>query len=170
MSSRVLVVYFSRSGSTARVASQLAKALGADLDAIEEPRSRAGAGGYVRSAFEALAKGLPTIQTRRDPRDYDLVVLGTPVWGGTMASPVRSYLHEHSGSLTKTAFFAVMGGRGGDDTVREMQMACGGGARPSCVFREQEVEHDRHLERCEDFIQRIDLEATSRPSSVREAG
>lgn len=41
MSSRILVVYFSRSGSTARVASYLADELGADLDAIEEPRSRA---------------------------------------------------------------------------------------------------------------------------------
>lgn len=170
MSSRILVVYFSRSGSTARVASYLADELDADLDAIEEPRSRAGIGGYVRSAFEAVAKGLPTIQTRRDPRDYDLVVLGTPVWGGTMASPVRSYIHEHNESLAKTAFFVVMGGRGGDDTVREMQMACGVGARPSCVFRQEEVEHDRDLARCEDFIQRIHGGAIGKASPARAVG
>jgi len=170
MSPRILVVYFSRSGSTARVASYLADELGADLDAIEEPRSRAGIGGYVRSAFEAVAKGLPTIHTRRDPRDYDLVVLGTPVWGGTMASPVRSYIHEHSESLAKTAFFVVMGGSGGDDTVREMQMACGVGARPSCVLRREEVEHDRDLARCEDFIQRIQAGAIGKAPPVRAVG
>lgn len=169
MSSRIMVVFFSRTGTTARIATQIAEALGADLEVIEEPSSRRGIGGYVRSAFEALAKGLPTIRTRRDPRDYDLVVLGTPVWGGTMASPVRAYIHEHEGALARTAFFVVMGGAGGDDTLREMQMACGVSERPSCVFRQGLVEHDLHRPLLDDFVQRLKLGASARVASVRAA-
>ena len=169
MPSRILVVSFSRTGSTARVAAHLAKSLGGDLDTIEEVSSRRGLGGYVRSLLESLAKGLPAIRTRCDPRDYDLVVLGSPVWAGTMASPVRAYLHQHREALAKTAFFAVMGGRGGDDTVQEMQLACGVTDRPTCVFTQDEVQHDRHRARCDEFVQRIQDRAVGKVTPVRVA-
>ena len=88
MTKRILVVSYSRSGATSKVATLLAKNLGADLAPIEEHASREGFGGYVRSALEALARGLPAIRTQRDPKDYDFVVVGIPVW--TSGSPHTS--------------------------------------------------------------------------------
>lgn len=155
MPSRVLVVCYSRNGTTMRVARHVAESLGAELDFIEGSGSRGGFGGYLRSAWEALGKGLPTIRATKDPASYDLVVIGSPVWVGTMSSPVRSYLFQHAGHLPRCAFFAVMGGRGGEDTVREMQLACGVAEAPTCVLRQAEVKTGLYKEKCEPFIRSL---------------
>jgi len=122
---RTLVVCYSRDGSTRKIAQRITDTLGADLDIIEDVVPRAGAAGFVRSAFEALAKGLPTIRVQRDPKDYELVILGTPVWVGTLASPMRSYLNQFRGHFKDVACFCTMGGRGAESTLREMQVLCG---------------------------------------------
>lgn len=137
---KILVVYYSRGGATFRVAEMIAKELGADLEAIEENAPRKGRLGYMRSLLEATAKGLPTIRTRRDPRDYDLVVLGTPVWAGTMSSPMRAYLNQHRRRLPRVAFFATMGGRGAYRVLEEMEMFCEVQGAPSCFLTQHEVE------------------------------
>jgi len=169
MGHRILVVCYSRSGTALRVAKHLSAALGADLDPIEELGSRKGLGGYLRSAWEAIGKGLPTIRTRKDPRDYDFVVLATPVWVGTMCSPMRSYLHAHAGALRNVAFFAVMGGRGGDDTVREMQMQCGVAEAATCVLTQHEVERGDLEQRCASFVRAIRAAVDSLDGATRSA-
>lgn len=158
MAKNVLVVCYSRGGTVRRVASHIASALGADLDLIEEVRLRRGVGGYMRSVLEAAANGLPAIRTTRKPREYELVVLGTPVWAGTMSSPVRSYIFTHPEQLKSARFFAVMGGRGGDNAVREMQMACGASEPSACVLTQREVERDLYQAKCESFIQALKRE------------
>lgn len=152
MPSRVLVVCCSRGGTTLRVAKHVAEALGGELELIEEVGSRTGFGGYVRSALEAVAKGLPTIRTQRDPRDYDLVVLGAPTWAGTMASPLRSYLFMHRGALRNVGLFTIMGGRGGEQVVEEMQLACGVSEATTCVLTQREVDRDAYRAKCDRFV------------------
>lgn len=49
-----LIVYYSRTGVTARVAHALARTCGADLEQIADLRPRHGMAGYLRSALEAL--------------------------------------------------------------------------------------------------------------------
>jgi flavodoxin len=161
MTCRILVVYYSRGGATQRVAERLAGLLDADLDPIAESGSRRGVGGYLRSACEALAKGVPTIAVGKDPRDYDFVVLGTPVWVGTMASPVRAYLLAHAHHLPPLAFFAVMGGRGGEETVRELKSFCNAPRASFTIFSQRDVEHGRFVQRSDAFARALRSEATS---------
>lgn len=159
MAPKILVVYYSRTGTVGRVASHLADQLGADLEPIEEERSRAGWAGYVQSALEAIAKGLPTIHTDKEPRKYDLVVVGTPVWTGTMASPVRAYLMAHRGEFARSAFFAVMAGRGGEQTVREMQIASGAAKNaPTIVLTQSEARGEHLRAKCAAFVQSLEAE------------
>lgn len=136
---KVLVVFYSRTGTVARVAEALARELGADLDQIEDACPRVGVGGYLRSAVEAIAKGVPSIRSRVDPSGYDLVVLGSPVWVGTMAAPMRSYLFGQRGALRNVALFAVMAGAGAETALREMRALCGNEDAPSCAFHQREV-------------------------------
>ena len=148
---KILVVWFSRSGTTTVVAQQLARALGADMERIEEVTDRHGPLGFVLSALEAVSKGLPSIRARKDPAQYDLVVLGTPVWAGCMASPVRSWLFLNRARLRRMAFFATMGGQGGDDVLRELRLLCDAPDAPSCVFLQREVATGKHLEPLDAF-------------------
>jgi flavodoxin len=171
MAKEALVVCYSRSGTVRRVASHIAAALGAELELIEEVGSRLGVGGYMRSLLEAAAKGLPAIRTRKDPGDYELVVLGTPVWAGTMSSPVRSYIFSHQGELQHARFFAVMGGRGGENAVREMQLASGSNAAAACVLTQREAVSELYRVKCESFIKALkqDLLAGKPPSPSAHA-
>jgi flavodoxin len=164
MAGRILVVCYSRGGTTLRVAAQLAEALGADLERIGEPGSRAGLLGFARSAFEALARGVPTIETRRDPREYDLVVLGTPVWAHTMAAPVRTYILSHPGQLRRAAFFAVMRGHGGEQTLRELLAACEAPDAARCLFREGEIQRGQHHPVLEAFARTLRARLPSAPT------
>jgi len=99
-SSKTLVVFYSRSGTTRRIAQALSEALKCDLEEITESRPRTGFLGYMRSLLEARRK-LPSIITPRkhDVSSYDLVVIGTPVWAWSLSSPVRAYLTATAGQL-----------------------------------------------------------------------
>lgn len=152
---KILVVAYSRTGSTTRVGKELAIYLDADFERIEEVDSRRGAMGFVVSVLESVAKGLPAIRTHKDPSQYDLLVLGSPVWVGNMASPVRSYLTLHRAQLPRMAFFATMRARGGEEAVREMKFFARADAAPSCVFTQSDIEQLRHSKRLEEFAKSL---------------
>ena len=55
---KTLVVFFSRSGTTKKVAHGLQNTLKGDAEEIREPRGRGGIWGYIRSGIEAVKKKL----------------------------------------------------------------------------------------------------------------
>jgi flavodoxin len=121
---RILVVYFSRSGYTRTLARRIAELSGGDLEEIQEPHGRRGWRGYVRSLVEAVTGQATAIAPGdRRPADYDLVVVGTPVWASSVSSPVRAYLLEHRGQLRQVAFFLTQGGHEHRRVFRQMETA-----------------------------------------------
>jgi len=135
-----LIVYYSRSGVTDRVARALALACGADLERIRDVRPRTGPGGYLRSAWQAL-RGLPDeiAAPLHDPSAYELVVLGTPVWAGHMSAPMRGYILCQREHFHRVAMFCTMGGSGGQNTVYAMAELCDKFPAASLCLRQQEV-------------------------------
>jgi len=57
---------------------------------------------------------------RFDPADYDLVIVGTPVWAGQMSPPVRTYLDHYSAQFKRLAVFCTEGGVNGEHALKEM--------------------------------------------------
>jgi flavodoxin len=107
---QILVVYYSLTGNTARVAIDLAARLDADLECIEDKRHRAGFPGYVRAAYDAFRKApAPIGRVKHNPAEYALTVIGTPVWVGQMTPAVRAFLQQMSGKLPAVAFFITSG-------------------------------------------------------------
>lgn len=110
---KILVVYFSRTGTTENVARDIARELGSDIERITEDRSRAGLFGWLRSGYEAtFGKNGPIHAPALDPSAYDLVVLGTPIWNQAPSSPIISYVRMHRKALSSVAFFCTCDGRG----------------------------------------------------------
>jgi flavodoxin len=123
---RTLVVYYSRTGYTRALAGELVAALGADVDQLDDGRDRCGAWGYVKCVREALQKRtVVLLPTGYDPANYDVVVLGTPVWAGNVSSPVRSYVAAHRGRFKQVAFFCTQGGQGAEKVLRDLSQLCG---------------------------------------------
>jgi flavodoxin len=123
---KTLVVYYSRTGHTQQVAEQLAAALGATLCPITEPGSRLGPLGYARSLIEgAFGRDAPIRAAQHDPAGYDLVLLGTPIWGWHLSSPVRAFARRHAKQIRRAAFFCTMGGSGAEQAFAELEQLIG---------------------------------------------
>jgi menaquinone-dependent protoporphyrinogen IX oxidase len=139
-SSRILAVYYSRTGTTRKIAESVSQALNCEIEEIIEPNSRAGFFGYVRSLVEAVQKRPSTILPgKRDPSSYDLVIIGTPVWAGAISSPVCAYLMTNRERLPELAFFCTLRARGGKSAFRQMQSLTGKIPRAVCAVTAREV-------------------------------
>jgi flavodoxin len=132
---KVLVVYYSSSGNTQRVAQAIAQALEADVEGIQEVKPTdvdlhgKGLGNFLnmgKTAFRALSDRTVGIKgLQHSTADYDLVLVGTPVYAGSLSAPVRAFLEQARGKMKAVAFFCT-----GDDPANEkvfvqMQDVCG---------------------------------------------
>jgi menaquinone-dependent protoporphyrinogen IX oxidase len=116
---RILVVYYSRSGHTRQIAHEIAAALDADLEEISDPTPRSDAA--------------------RDPSRYDVVVVGTPIWNASLASPVRSYLYRYGYAIRSFAFFCTCGGFAIERVFRQMAVETGQAPVARLAVREREL-------------------------------
>lgn len=63
------------------MAKAIARSLKADIEEIKDKRNRTGVFGFLKSGYEALFKKLVDIQPiNKNPEEYDLVIVGSPVW------------------------------------------------------------------------------------------
>lgn len=103
---KVLVIYYSRTGATRGVAEELARTLDADLAEITSPRFQLGPFGYLRAGFDSVRGKLPPIEVPRvDFEEYDLVLVGAPIWTSYPALPVRRFFSEAASLGRETALF-----------------------------------------------------------------
>ncbi|MCE9575530.1 MAG: flavodoxin [Deltaproteobacteria bacterium] len=137
---RILVVYYSRTGTTARVAEQVARRLDADLECIGDRTPRDGWRGWLRCAYEAMrARTGPVSSSGRDPSRYDLVVIGTPIWGGVLATPVRSWIARHHEVLDDLGMFCTCGASDGERAIAELTRLAGTPPRAALVLRHDQL-------------------------------
>lgn len=153
---KVLVVYYSRSGNTRRLGDEIARAFAnCDVEVIRDTAARRGVGGYLRSAYQALRRQTTRLEPSRfDPRKYDLVIVGTPVWASSLSVPVRSYLGEHGRELTRVAFFLTHGGSGKNRVFAQMTHLTAKPPVATLAVREVELRRDSFLVRVRDFVER----------------
>lgn len=150
---RILVVWYSRTSTTAQVGRELAHLLGADTEVIRDTRSRDGFFGWMRSGYEATMKIRPAIQpVEKDPADYDLVVLGTPVWAGTMASPMRTYICQNRDKFKSVAFFCTQGAATEQKAFDDMADLCGMMPDATLSLQHAVVTKGKYREQLEEFV------------------
>ncbi|THD46926.1 MAG: flavodoxin [Bradyrhizobium sp.] len=150
---KILVVFFSRSGTTRRIATALSATLGGSIEEIVEGRGRDGFLGYWRSIIEARRGHLPSIlPAKNDPSSFDLVVIGTPVWAWSVSSPVRSYLTANKDRLPAVAFFCTLGGKGSETAFAQMQGIIGKPPRATCAITARDVASGGGASQLADFV------------------
>lgn len=150
---KTLIVFYSRTGITKRVAQKLALELNADVEELIDKDKRAGAWGYIKSGREAMQKKLAIIEPPRyNPADYDLVIMGTPTWAYAMACALRTYLTSHKGEIKRIAFFATHGSDGGDKAIKQMEELSGQKALAEMLVTSKEAVRDDYSEKFQQFI------------------
>lgn len=94
---KTLIVYYSLTNRTERVAEILKEKTGGDLYRIETVRT------YPDEVMEVSAEARKERETKNYPElkgtlpnidDYDFIIVGGPVWGSTTATPLKSFLEQ----------------------------------------------------------------------------
>ena len=108
-----LVIFYSLSGNTETVARTIARELKADICKLEEVKKpkrfiRYLTGGYAAGRDKCSEiKPIPF-----DVHDYDLILLGSPIWASKPVPAVNAFIRDTDFRKKKLIPFFTMGGSG----------------------------------------------------------
>lgn len=151
---RALIVYYSRTGKTRKAAEMLAERLNAKTEEIRDNRDRSGFLGFLRSAKEAIRKETVEIQPlKHDIENFNLIIIASPIWAGTIASPVRSFIEKNKSKLYRAGFFCTMGGSDNEDkAAKEVERLLGRKLKVKAAFSREDLKPGCISPRVEYFI------------------
>ena len=110
----ILCIYYSRSGKTRRAMEAVAATLEAELVELTDGVDRRGSLRAVAACFDAVRRStrpLEPFRTERPLDQYDLVILGTPVWAGRCTPVIREFLKKYGQDLHRVAYVLTRGGK-----------------------------------------------------------
>ena len=112
---KILVVYYSLTGNTKFIAEIIQTELNADilpLKPIRELKAESGMR-YFWGGFQTYMKRKPKLEDYTvKPEEYDLIVLGSPVWAWRYSPPIHSFTTNHDLSGKKVAIWMCYAGDG----------------------------------------------------------
>ena len=113
---RVKVIFYSLDGNSKLIAEEVAKSLNGDIVELKPKKYYANSGfkKYLWGGTSVLMKEKPELEAYDNNLDYDLLVIGTPVWAGTFSPAIRTFLKENNLDGRKVALFACHAGGGAD--------------------------------------------------------
>jgi hypothetical protein len=158
---KTLVACYSRTGNTRAVGLAIASAIGADFDLVVSREPRHGALGYLRCNYDAMfARQSDIARPTREVVDYDLVIVGSPTWGSSLSSPVRTYLTRYASWLHPVAFFVTCSGHGGQRAIDQMCAIAGRDPVATLVVREANFQSGQARAVVDEFARRAVRDAT----------
>jgi len=107
MNQSVLCICYSRTGNTERTMREISKALDCEMAIVHDRVNRAGALGWLRCGMDAMRKKTRAVnrfETMHQLWDYNLVIIGTPVWAGRCSSVIRGFLKRRGFELMDVAY------------------------------------------------------------------
>jgi len=153
-----LVVFYSRTGITKKLAQEISKNLKCNIEEIFDTKNRQGIFGYLKSGRDAMSKRFTRLKPiTKNPSKYDLIILGTPVWVGTLSTPIRTYIHENRDNFKKIAFFCTLGGSGAEKTFRDMENICNKKPIATLLIRAKEIKNNTYSEKLKEFMNKLNL-------------
>ena len=116
-------VYYSLDGNTAFAAEKIGLKLGADILRLkpvkEYPTEKIAKYFWAgkSASFQESPKLMPYVF---DINKYEVIILGTPVWAGTFAPPLRTFIRAQVWEGKKVAFFACCSGGGTEKCFQQL--------------------------------------------------
>lgn len=123
---KTLVLYYSQFGSTKAVATEIATKLSADVDEIAPvvPYDEDFQATVERGKKELEEGNFPEIQPiKADVSQYDVIFIGYPIWFGTYAPPVATFLSQVDLSGKKIVPFCTFGSGGLESSMKDLAKA-----------------------------------------------
>lgn len=110
---KAIVIYYSLEGNTKYVAEKIAENMSADILRLEPVKEypKEGARKFIWGGKSVLLGERPKLKSYQwNKSDYDVILIGTPVWASSFAPPIRTFLKENDLSGKKLAYFICCAG------------------------------------------------------------
>ena len=122
MENKVLVVYFTWSGTSKITAETMREELNADIFQIEADK-------YIpcvaQAGVEKFKKERPQLKAEAENiSDYEKIVLVFPNWWGTLPMPVFSFLEKYDFTGKTILPICMHGGGGLTNTIKDLKKVC----------------------------------------------
>lgn len=154
--SNILIVYYSFSKNTQKLAQEIARQTGGDLRELIP--QKAYSFNYNTAAKEArneIRRGFcPELKSGNEPIDgYHIVFIGTPNWFKSLTPPVLTFLRKHDFSEKTVIPFCTHGGGGFGEIEKELAKECSS----SRIFPGLAVSGNPSPELISDWLKQIGL-------------
>ncbi len=140
MRSKVLVVYYSHTGTARHVAQMLSRMQEWPRGEVVDTDPRHGPYGRWRCIVDSMLRRSPPIRYKGpDLAGHDAVVLVAPIWAWRMASPMRSFVVANREALRDVALVSVMDKSGAENAEAELTHLLGRKPAMTAAFLSHEV-------------------------------
>lgn len=153
------VVFYSRTGTTKKVGKALAELLRCNSEELIDTKKRKALLGFIRSGRDANTQRLTVLEPLiHDHESYDLVARGTPVWGGMMSSPIRTYITTNKSKFNRVAFFCTQGGTENERLFSDMEALYGKNPASVLALRGADVKKEDYQDKLSAFADSLNTE------------
>lgn len=126
---KTAIIYYSMSGNTKYAADKIAEKIETDIIRIEPAKAYPdkGAKKFIWGGKSAVMGEKPALQPYEfSAEKYDNIILGTPVWAGNFAPPIRTFIKENPKIHgKKISVFICYSGGGADKAIEKMKKYIG---------------------------------------------
>jgi len=154
MGKKSLVVYYSKNGNTKKVAERISEILWCDIEEIKDLENRNGKWAYIKSCIDAKFGRFTSIdEDFPEIKKYDLIIIGTPTWAGSLTPAVRTFIKEY-GTSKNVAFFCTCGGGNTNSVFKEMETKT---KKPIAILslKDKEIQDLSYIPKVLEFVERL---------------
>jgi len=153
---KILVVFYSRSGKTKKVAGKISELLKCEIEEIIDMKNRKGIPGFLSAGTDANLRKLTAIkEIKNNPSLYDLLIVGTPIWSSNISTPIRTYLSLYKEDFKKVAFFCTRLGSDSEKVFNDMKNLSQKTPLALLELTSREVTRDQYMQKVKEFIKNL---------------
>ncbi|PKK97098.1 MAG: flavodoxin [Tenericutes bacterium HGW-Tenericutes-3] len=160
--SKILVIYYSFEGNTEIIAQSIAQFTHAELLSIKPVNEikSTGFSKYFWGGSQVFMKKTPELITfDQDLSNFDIVFIGTPIWAGTYAPPIKTlFSNEKLKAKSIYFFYTHDGGPGKVEKFAKIAIEQNNKLIESKGFIHIKKETERNIKEVQDWITKLNLQ------------
>ena len=136
---KTAIVYYSLEENCTLIAEALQKNLNADVFRLllKDDKKRKGFSKFFWGCAMVVFNKKPALKLINfDPAPYDLIIIGSPVWAGTFAPPLKTFFAGTKITGKKIALFVCFGGDAGKSLINLKSLLTGNSFAGEIGFKE----------------------------------
>lgn len=141
---KTLIAYYSRSGKNKKLAEEVQKKLNCDIEEIIDTKNRKGILGIIVGGMNSGSKKFTKIESfKSNPKNYEQVIIISPVWVGIFAPATRTYISVNKDKIKELSIISVSGsGKGNTKAIPDLEKILGKKISNYFLLSEKEFEGD----------------------------